>query len=196
MNAKRLLGITLAAPALLAVVYCGSSDSTPPTPPTPAPTTGPTAPPPRGPLHCDPTPTPLYGFRVNIHQNSGNRKTLDSTPLVIDVDGYCQSTGQDGRFCLTRLEGNPQREDCDAMAVGVAPDTGRYGPRWLFNGDACGDIPAGASGCNNHPDNQFLVIAKGTGRVAACASHDVPIAEDGGSRCGECRINPSSGRCQ
>jgi len=194
MNAKRLLGITLAAPALLAVVYCGSSDSTPPTTPTPAPTTGPTAPPVLGPLHCDPTPPPLYGFRMKVQQNDGRRKTIDSTPQVINVDGYCQATGQDGNFCLTRLEGNPQRADCDAMAVGVAPDTGRYGPRWLFNGDACGDIPEGGSGCNNHPDNQFLVIAKGSGRVAACASQDVPIA-DGGSRCGECTISPANRRC-
>jgi hypothetical protein len=195
MNAKRLLSITLAAPALFAVVYCGSSDSTPPTVPTPAPTTGPTAPPVLGPLHCDPTPPPLYGFRMKVHQNSGNRKTIDSTPQVINVDGYCQATGQDGNFCFTRLEGNPQRADCDAMAVGVAPDTGRYGPRWLFDGEACGDIPAGGSGCNNHPDNQFLVIAKGSGRVAACATQDVPIAA-GGSRCGECRISPNNGRCQ
>ena len=194
MNAKRLLGITLAAPALLAVVSCGSSDSTPPTTPTPAPTTGPTAPPPVGPLRCDPTPPPLYGFRMKVHQNSGNRKTIDATPLVFNVDGYCQATGQDGRFCLTRLEGNPQREDCDAMAVGIAPDTGRYGPRWLFDGAACGDIPAGGSGCNNHPDNQFLAIAKGSGRVAACAT-DVPVAADGGSRCGECRILTTNGRC-
>lgn len=195
MNAKRLLGITLAAPALFAVVYCGSSDSTPPTTPTPAPTVGPTAPPPVGPLHCDPTPPPLYGIRVTIHQNSGNRKTLDSLPLVVDVDDYCARTGQDGNFCRTRLEGNPQREDCDRMAMGIAPDTGRYGPRWLFDSNPCGEIPAGGSGCNNHPDNQFLVIAKGTGLVGACASHDVPIA-DGGSRCGNCQISPSSGRCQ
>ena len=88
MSAKRLLGITLAAPALLAVVYCGgSSDSTPPTTPTPAPTAGPTAPPPLGPLRCDPTPPPLYGFRMKVHQNSGNRKTIDATPLVFNVDG-------------------------------------------------------------------------------------------------------------
>ena len=79
--------------------------------------------------------------------------------------------------------------------MGMAPDTGRYGPRWLFEGEPCGDLEPGEEGCNNHPDNQFLVIAKGTGRVAACASRDVAIA-DGGSRCGECKISPSSGRCQ
>ena len=193
MDAKRLLGIAVAGPALLAVVYCGSSSSSPPTTPTPAPTVAPPTPPPPQVLHCDPTPPPLYGIRVSVHQNSGFRKTLDSLPLVVDVDDYCARTGQDGDFCRTRLEGNPQREDCDRMAMGVAPDTGRYGPRWLFEGLPCGNLEPGAEGCNNHPDNQFLVIAKGSGRVAACASQDVPIE---GSRCGECRIAPSSGSCQ
>ena len=77
MNAKRLLGIALAVPALFAVVYCGGSNSAPPTTPTPAPTVAPTAPPPPTALHCDPTPPPLYGVRVKVHQNSGFRKTLD-----------------------------------------------------------------------------------------------------------------------
>jgi hypothetical protein len=144
-------------------------------------------------LHCDPTPPPIYGIKVKVHQNSGNRKTLDSHPWVIDVDDYCARTGQDGNFCKTRLEGNPQREDCDRMAMGMAPDTGRYGPRWLFDNQPCGDIPAGGSGCNNHPDNQFLVIAKGAGNVVACASQDAAVA---GDRCGACTISPSSGRCQ
>jgi hypothetical protein len=80
------------------------------------------------------------------------------------------------------------------MAMGIAKDTGRYGPIWFFEGEGCKDLSPGEEGCNNHPDNQFLVIAKGTGRVAACASTDVPIA-DNGSRCGECEINPNSGRC-
>jgi hypothetical protein len=193
MNAKRLLGITAAAPVLFAVVYCGSSSSAPPTTPTPAPTVAPPTPPPPVGLHCDPTPPPLYGIKVKVHQNGGFRKTLDSSPQVVDVDGYCQRTGQDGRFCFTRLEGNPQRGDCDRMAMGIAPDTGRYGPRWLFDGEPCRDLDTGEAGCNNHPDNQFLVIAKGAGRVAACASPDVPIE---GSRCGECVIDPSSDRCQ
>jgi hypothetical protein len=194
MNLKRFLGLSLGAPALLAVVYCGSSsDSAPPTTPTPGPTVAPTAPPPAASLRCDPTPPPLYGILLKVHQNSGRRKTLDSTPRVVNVDNYCQRTGQDGNFCFTRLEGNPQRADCDKMAMGIAPDTGRYGPRWLFDNTPCGDIPADASGCNNHPDNQFLVIAKGTGQVTACAAQDVPIE---GDRCGNCRINPASGQCQ
>lgn len=195
MNAKRLLGLALAAPTVFAVVHCGSSSSTPPTTPTPVPTVGPPTPPPPVVLHCDPTPPPLYGIKVNVHQNAGVRKTLDSTPRVIDVDGYCQATGQDGDFCFTRREDNPQREDCDRMAMGMAPDTGRYGPRWLFDNTPCGDLAEGQWGCNNHPDNQFLVIAKGSGLVAACASQDVPIA-DGGSRCGNCRISPATGHCE
>jgi hypothetical protein len=195
MNAKRLAGLAMTAPVLFAVVHCGSSDSTPPTTPTPAPTVAPPPPAPPVVLHCDPTPPPLRGIRVSVHQNSGFRKTLDSLPIVINVDDYCARTGQDGDFCRTRLEGNPQREDCDRMAMGIAPDTGRYGPRWLFEGKPCKDLEPGESGCNNHPDNQFLVIAKGSGRVAACASQDVPIADEG-SRCGECAISPSSGGCR
>lgn len=195
MNAKRLVGLTLAAPALFAIVHCGSSDSNPPTTPTPGPTVAPTAPPPVvGPLVCDPTPPPLRSIRVYVHQNSGNRKTLDSTPRVVNVDNYCSRTGQGGTvFCNTRREGDPQREDCDRMALGMARDTGRYGPTWFFDGGACGDISAGQSGCNNHPDNQFLVIAKGAGVVAAC-SNDVPT-ENGGRVCGQCRIDPANGRC-
>jgi hypothetical protein len=48
-------------------------------------------------------------------------------------------------------------------------------------------------GCYHHPDNQFLVIAKGNGVVEACASPDVPVEE---SSCGGCRISETSGDCQ
>jgi hypothetical protein len=194
MIAKRLFALIMAVPVLVALVYCGGSDSTPPTSPTPAPTVAPTSnPPPVTPLSCDPTPPPLNRIRVNVHQNIGFRKTLDSTPFVDNVDGYCERTGQDGDFCLTRLEGDPQRQDCDRMAVGMAGDTLRYGPTWFFNGEPCKDLESGEEGCSNHPDNQFLVIAKGTGEVAACASEEVSV--DGSRVCGGCRINPNNSRC-
>ena len=193
MKSDRLLAVCLAAPALIALVYCGGSSSNPPTTPAPAPTAATPAPAPTfAPLSCDPTPPPLHGIKVKIHSNSGFRKTMDSRPLVEDVDGYCKATGQSGRFCFTRLEGDPQQADCDRMAMGMAADTGRYGPTWTFEGMPCtngGSEP----GCYHHADNQFLVIAKGDGVVGACASPDVPVAADS---CGGCRISEASGNCQ
>ncbi len=192
MNPNRLLVLTLAVPALFALAHCGGGGSDSPTPAAPPPAATPAPPPAPGPvtLSCDPTPPPLRGWRMKIHQNQGRRKTLDATPQVMDVDNYCQRTGQDGDFCFTRREGDPHRADCDRMAVGMAGDTGRYGPTWFFEGGPCVEtVGEGESGCSNHPDNQFLVIAKGTGRVAACASEDVLIE---GDRCGECIIEPSN----
>lgn len=196
MIAKRLSALLLAVPVLFALAHCGGSSSTPPTSPTPGPTVAPTAPPPVvGPLSCDPTPPPLHSFRVKVQQNLGFRKTLDSTPLVLNIDGYCQATGQDGDFCYTRLEGHPERQDCDRMAVGMAGDTGRYGPTWFYNGEPCKDLESGEAGCSNHPDNQFLVIAKttATAEVAACADPD--LSTDGSRVCGACRINENNNRC-
>ena len=94
----------LAASALIAVISCGGSNPSPPTSPAPAPTLAPTpqpTPTPLAPLACDPTPPPLHGVKVKIHSDSGYRKTMDSRPLVADIDNYCQRTGQDGRFCFT-----------------------------------------------------------------------------------------------
>ena len=133
MKSHRIFVVSLAAPALIALVYCGGSSSNTPTTPAPGPTAAPPAPAPTfAPLSCDPTPPPLHGIKVKIHSNSGFRKTMDTRPLVEDVDGYCKATGQSGRFCFTRLEGDPQQADCDRMAMGKATDTGRYGPTWTF----------------------------------------------------------------
>lgn len=190
---KRLLVVCL--PVAAAWVHCGGGSS-PTTNPTPGPTIAPTPTPAPtlAPLVCDPTPPPLVGIRVNVHIDQGYRKTLDSKPLVDNVDGFCASVGFDprSRFCFTRFEDDPQRADCDRMALGVAADTGRWGPQWYYEGLECaggGDQP----GCNNHPENQFLVIAKGSGVFQACASMDVPVAQD---RCGTCSVLESSGECQ
>jgi hypothetical protein len=182
---RRALVPCLLVAAVASLARCGSSP-TPPTVPTPLPTVAPTPTPEPtlAPLVCNPTPPPLYGIKVSVHINQGFRKTLDSKPLVKNVDDYCQRVGLDGHFCFTRAEDDPQRADCDRMAMGIAPDTGRYGPQWFYEGLPCsggGDQP----GCNNHPDNQFLVIAKGKGEFAACANDDVPVD---GDRCGVCYI--------
>ena len=194
MKTRRQAVPSVAVPALIAIISCGGSSPSPPTSPTPAPTVAPTpqpTPTPLAPLTCDPTPPPLHGVKVKVHSDSGFRKTMDSRPLVVDIDNYCQRTGQDGYFCFTRLEGDPQQADCDRMAMGIA-DTGRYGPTWTFDDVPCTD-DGSEPGCYHHPSNQFLVIAKGDGSVQACAAEDVPVND---SRCGSCRISETSGECQ
>ena len=168
MNVKRLLVLCLAAPALIALVYCGGSSSTPPTTPAPAaPAATPAPAPTFAPLSCDPTPPPLHTLKVKIHSNSGFRKTMDSRPLVEDVDGYCKRTGQSGRFCFTRIEGDPQQADCDRMAMGMA-DTGRYGPTWAFEGMPCTD-----GGAPVTMERLFGLVKAGT---TPSASRTVPLS--------------------
>ena len=183
---RRAAGLLLAVVALAASVRCGGS-STPPTQPTPPPTPTPTPTPTPAALVCSPTPPPLHGIRVTIFDGEGGfRKTLDSRPQVVNVDGYCERVnGVSGKFCFARNEGDPQAPACDSMAVGKALDTGRWGPTWYWDDKPCtaeGETP----GCRNNSTNQFLVIAKGPGRYEACASPDVPVA---GDRCGSITIN-------
>ena len=144
---------------------------------------------------CSPTPPPLYGVKVKIHDDSGFRKILDSRPQVINVGSnpsYCEMAGFDnGPFCFSRQEGgdgsvNDQMFACDSMAVGQSEETGRWGPTWYYNGKPCAAIGDTTVGCKNHPDNQFLVIAKGPGEYAACANPSVPIV---GDRCGTFVVN-------
>lgn len=184
--------------ALAALAACGGGSSGPtgggnPTPPVATPTPTPT--PVAGPGLCSPTPPPLYGIKVKIHDDSGFRKILDSRPQVINVGSnpsYCEAAGfNNGPFCFSRQEGgdgsvNDQMFACDSMAVGRSEETGRWGPTWYYNGKPCAAIGEDTVGCKNHPDNQFLVIAKGPGEYAACANPNVPIA---GDRCGTFIVN-------
>jgi len=185
-------GAVLGALALATLAACGGgssgptgSPSTPPVTPTPTPT-----PVVDSPGVCSPTPPPLYGIKVKIHDDSGFRKILDSRPQVINVGSspsYCEQAGfGNGAFCFPRQEGGdggPQDQmfACDSMAVGRSPETGRWGPTWYYNGRPCEAVGDTTPGCRNHPDNQFLVIAKGPGEYAACANPSVPIV---GDRCG------------
>lgn len=180
---------------------CGSSSTTSPpppvtVPPTTTPVTQPT-PPPITAGCASPTPPPLYGVKLSVQQDQGYRKLVDSRPVVLNVDGYCGKVGfyAGAKFCDTRPEGDAQREACDALAMGKNPDNGRYGPKWSFDGRPCaksGDAPPG-DGCIDYDPNQFLVVARGTGLVLACAADDVPAT---GARCGGCAIDPSAPRCQ
>ena len=111
-------------------------------------------------MTCSPTPPPLYGVVVKVQVGTKGRKTLDSRPQVINMNGYCESVGFGGFFCFTRKEDDPQSQACDYLAMGQASDTGRWGPTWTADGKACTENNA-IPGCQNHPANQFLAIAKG-----------------------------------
>jgi hypothetical protein len=193
----RLSRLLLLPPTLLlaGAAACGHGSAKP----DPSAAQPPTDPEPAA-IVCDPTPPPLYGIHVKIHQNASDRKTLDSRPIVINLGGYCGRAGfgELDKFCFTRREGDPMQTACDYLAVGRAADTGRWGPTWYYNGQPCTDPTE--VGCNNHPSNQFLVISKGTGEFSACAAPEIPLSQDPerpGSRCGVCRIpSVDSSECQ
>ena len=121
-----------------------------------------------------PAPPPVSRMNVKLHGGSGDRKVLDSTPLVGPDVAYCARIGfTDGRpFCPVRTEGDPERQACEAARVGRATDTGRPGPTWSANGKRC-DGPDGGASCMNHPDNQYLVFAYGSGTFRACTASGV-----------------------
>jgi hypothetical protein len=203
----RTVRIAAVATSLAALLACGGggsgSNPTPVTSATPTPTPAATPTPlsglPAG-MVCDPTPPPLYGINVKvIFDSGGQRRTLDSRPRVINMDGYCGKAGfgATDKFCWTRQEDDPQAEACDYLAVGRSGDTGRWGPTWFYEGKPC---VAGASeiGCSNHPDNQFLVNTRGDGTYEACAAPEIPLSQDPdrpGSRCGRCTIS-GGGDCR
>ncbi len=184
MNITTLFRVPLGIIPVLALLGCGSDSS--PNPPTTLPSTPITTPtttvPPVTSLCTDPTPPPLHSIGVSIQTKvSDSRWLLDSKPLVENIDGYCQKVGLGSfqtRYCETRPEGHLQREACDALAVGKAKDTDRYGPTWYYNDKPC--IKAGdpGSGCVNHETNQFLAVAKGAGNYQACAAANVPVLGD------------------
>lgn len=174
----RIIAISAVLMAGAYVSSCGSSpsSSSSPNPPTvtlppapgPTPTPVPTPTPDAFLAQCVPSPPPIHGMKIKVHVDQGYRKLLDSKPIVQNLDGYCAKMGfsSSAPYCDTRMEGDPQREACDALAVGKAKDTGRYGPTWTFDDKPC--VDGASEGCINHPDNQFLVIAKGGGLYLAC----------------------------
>jgi len=191
---------------LAALAACGGGGSGNPTPvvtptpvPTPAATPTPQATLPAG-MVCDPTPPPLYGINLKVHNDTGGRKTIDSRPVVINMNNFCERAGfaSTAKFCYTRTEGDSQAPACDYLAVGRSAETGRWGPTWSWNGKPC-TAGGGEDGCTNHPDNQFLVNTRGPGVFEACAAASIPLSQDPdrpGSRCGTCRIEAGQAECQ
>jgi len=125
--------------------------------------------PPRGSGCYKPYPPVVSRFNVKEHFK-GQPSTLDATPQVGPDVAYCASVGYtDGRaICPVRPEGYEDRVECEAWRVGEASDTGRIGPTWSFEGEAC---TGPDSGCENSPDNQYQVLAYKIGRYAACAAN-------------------------
>lgn len=177
--------VLFGAAALAALAGCGDDSSNPTTPPAPAPTVTPAPTPTPVSPACSPTPPALYGIQIKILNAGGYRKTLGATPLVANYDGYCGKVGFDPNqwFCTTRPDGDPSRAACDALAVGRSGDTGRFGPTWYWEGKPCAQT-GDQQGCENHPTDQFLAYAKGSGEYAACAAPEIEFEPEGGSRCG------------
>lgn len=146
-----------------------------PTPtPGPAPTPEPTAtpPPPTKVKGCgSPLPGPITKMGAYVHIRGPNQWILDVTPLVGPDAEYCRTIGfTDGRSrCPVRPEGHPEREACELYSVGYAKDTNRPGPTWTRNGQYC----SGGADCENHPDNQYLLLARQSGYYEACTKDGI-----------------------
>ncbi len=117
-----------------------------------------------------PYPPPIVEFAAKIHVYGPGALTLDSTPLVGPDPVYCMNVGYtDGRaYCPVRAEHSLEREACENWRVGRAADTGRYGPTWKFKGQYC---TGQASGCENHPDNQYGLLAWENGVYVMCGQN-------------------------
>jgi hypothetical protein len=170
-----------ASAALLALACSGGQTPATPTSPSPVPTATPaptpTPPaediPPAGSGCGTPYPAPISRITVKIHIHTPDYWTLDATPLVGPDHDYCREIGfTDGRsYCPVRPEGHAEREACENWAVGKAEDTGRYGPTWAREGETWCTDPA--SGCTNHPDNQYQLNVIAGGSYNACAKNEV-----------------------
>ena len=198
MNVRQLALSGVWAVVVVTLAGCGSSSSSPtanPTPvvvvPSPSPT--PTSSPgpggssglPAGMVCGSPTPPPLLRMQLKVHAGEPGRFVLDSKPLVVNENGYCDKVGfGDWKFCDTRPEGHPEREACDYLVTGKAQDTGRWGPTWYYGDALCASLPGV---CGNHGGNQFLAIAKDKGEYRACAATGWPLASNG-TRCGTIEI--------
>jgi hypothetical protein len=182
---RLILGLT----AALSLAGCGAATTSPNPHPTPTPVPIPSPTP-----SATPTPSP-FGQCVptKVHVDNGFKKVLDARPVVGPDVAYCAQFGNGGKYCSTAPEGDPRAIPCDILVSGYASDTGRAGPTWTWSDSPTGLPPfrscfpvgtdaGGTPGCENHPDNQFLVIARGTGSVLACSSAGV---------CGGFNVDPS-----
>ena len=115
-----------------------------------------------------PYPAPITRMNCKVHLHAEDVSTLDSTAIVGPDAAYCAEIGYtDGRSdCPVRKEDSPERGPCEEWRVGYAKDTGRTGPTWTFKGQYC---TGKASGCENHPTNQYALLAYVAGTFTVCA---------------------------
>ena len=114
-----------------------------------------------------PYPAPIARMNCKLHLYGSDVYTLDSTALVGDRT-YCAQVGfPDRDLCPVRLETSPERVPCETWRVGKARDTGRPGPTWTIAGQYC---TGPASGCDNHPTNQYALLVYKTGSYQVCAN--------------------------
>jgi hypothetical protein len=123
-----------------------------------------------------PYPPQISRFNSKINGKGKEYYTLDSTAIVGPNGAYCLEIGYtDGRiFCPVRIEGSPERIACETWRVGYAKDTGRPGPTWILktNADPAGHHCTGpASGCENHPTNQYNLWAYSGGTYVMCGQN-------------------------
>jgi hypothetical protein len=176
---------------------CGGGSGVPNTPSTPVPTPTPAPAP-------TPTPNPFaaacgsplppladaYGFGIKVQtEPTRNKKILNASPLVRNVD-YCQAAGFGAfSFCNTRPESSAQRAACDHYLSGIS-DTGRMGPNWFqdVNGRLlrCGGsgVPNEAPDCSLNETNQYLLDVFAGGTYVACGG------KGSTGSCGGCALDP------
>jgi hypothetical protein len=135
---------------------------------------GPDAPPP-GSGCGKPYPPPISRFSARVpHVRLPDYWVLDSTPLVGPDPAYCAAVGfTDGRsICPVRGPQDDERVPCETWRVGYAADTHRPGPTWRkADGSFCTGL---ASGCENHPENQYslhVFVNGGAGNYTVCAEN-------------------------
>ncbi len=122
-----------------------------------------------------PYPDPIHHFNAKVHQKGRDYNVLDSTPIVGPDANYCLAIGYtDGRaWCPVRTEGSRDRVECENWRVGQARDTGRGGPTWQYkNGETleyCQGLKV--NGCENHPSNQYGLLAAKGGTYVMCAQN-------------------------
>ncbi len=126
--------------------------------------------PPSGSGCTKPYPPPVTRFNAKIHLWGGEYVTLDSTAIVGPDHEYCTLIGYTiSDLCPVRVTGDPQRTPCEEWAVGKAKDTGRYGPTWTINGEYCKGLAV--NGCENHPNDQYALLAAKGGRYVMCGEN-------------------------
>lgn len=109
---------------------------------------------------CWPKPPGLSRIKLDLMGGNGNRRVVDSTPIVCSAN-YCSAVGFVGRGCCpARPEGDPMRVKCEGELLG-RNSAGQIGPRWTYKGNG---------GVETHPANPFLAFGYGVGWVGACSN--------------------------